>query len=208
MQSTKQIFENLIGIWSIKRVLGNFGTAEGTARFTLQHQGEKNKSNQSGQHGDNGINDDLLVIDYREDLQVKYDSDAPNAENTAYKEYVYLYDKSRDKIIKKFTNGNLFYELSIDFEKQTARGDHLCEKDMYKALYTFSNPQNFHLTYFVDGPKKDYLIETEFTKQVTTSWHRWNDRLNKTNDEVELHRLHYIKHHHILYLMLQTSMFQ
>ncbi|KAG4067225.1 hypothetical protein HA402_000216 [Bradysia odoriphaga] len=165
MQSTKQIFDNLVGIWSIKRVLGNYGTAEGTAKFTLQNQAPNKFENQTERR-----TNDVLVINYREDLQVKYLSDlGPNIENTAYKEYVYLYDKARDKIVKKFTNGNLFYELSIDFEKQTANGDHLCEKDMYKALYTFVNPQNFILTYFVNGPKKDYLIETAFTKQVTRS---------------------------------------
>jgi len=106
-------------------------------------------------------------------LRVKYDNNFPpaqqlgqNVENTAYKEYVYLYDVARDKIIKKFTTGNVFYELSIDFEKQVANGDHLCDKDFYKAFYSFTDPQNFVLTYFVNGPKKDYEIETKFTKQL------------------------------------------
>lgn len=155
MQSTKQIFENLIGIWSIKRVLGSYGTAEGQAKFTLKNQIPEIPSGEQ-----------TLIIDYREDLHVKYDNDlGPNIESTAYKEYVYLYDIVRDKIIKKFTNGNLFYELSMDFDKQTAHGDHLCDKDMYKALYSFTGPRNFVLTYYVNGPKKDYVIETEFTKQ-------------------------------------------
>lgn len=168
MQSTKQIFDNLIGIWSIKRVLGNYGTAEGTAKFTLQNPKETILSATSS-------DENTLVINYREDLQVKYDSNfasqqqGTNVENTAYKEYVYLYDMARDKILKKFTNGNLFYELSIDFEKQVANGDHLCEKDFYNASYDFIDPQNFVLTYFVKGPKKDYEIKTEFTKQVTDS---------------------------------------
>lgn len=167
MQSTKQIFENLVGIWSIKRVLGNYGTAEGIAKFTLQNQiqiAENNVENGTV----NPLDEKTLVIDYREELQVKYDvSLGSTVDNSAYKEYVYLYDTVRDKIIKKFTNGNLFYELSIDFDKQTANGDHLCEKDLYKATYSFNHPHNFVLTYCVNGPKKDYLIETEFTKQVT-----------------------------------------
>lgn len=160
MQSTKQIFENFIGVWSIKRILGNYGTAEGIAKFTLHnHQNEASTNDSS--------NGKTLVIDYREDVQVKYANDlGPNVENTAYKEYVYLYETARDKIIKKFTNGNLFYELTIDFDKETALGDHLCEKDMYKAVYTFAHPRSFTLTYYVNGPQKDYLIETEFTKQV------------------------------------------
>lgn len=168
MQSTKQIFDNLIGIWSIKRILGNFGTAEGTAKFTLQNNNETTSNATTS-------DENTLVINYREDLIVKYDNNvssqqlSPNVENSAYKEYVYLYDMARDKIIKKFTTGNLFYELSIDFEKQIANGDHLCEKDFYKASYDFIDPENFVLTYFVNGPKKDYLIKTEFTKQVTDS---------------------------------------
>lgn len=167
MQSTKQIFENLVGIWSIKRILGNYGTAEGTAKFTPSNP-NKTAANNLENRTENSSNENTLVIDYREDVHVKYDSSlGPNVENTAYKEYVYLYDTARDKIIKKFTNGNLFYELSIDFDKQSAHGDHLCEKDMYKATYTFSSPRNFVLTYYVNGPQKDYLIETEFTKQVT-----------------------------------------
>lgn len=169
MQSTKQIFENLLGIWSIKRVLGNYGTAEGIAKFTLQNQTgiPVNDSDNSSVTNSGNSSD---VINYREDLQVKYDNNfGPNVENTAYKEYVYLYDKARDKIVKQFTNGNLFYELSIDFDKQIAHGDHLCEKDMYKATYNFLNPQKFVLTYYVNGPQKHYLIETEFTKQFTDS---------------------------------------
>lgn len=168
MQSTKQVFENLVGIWSIKRVLGNYGTAEGIAKFTLQNPIQTSMSN-SG-NGPAYSDEKTLVINYREDLQVKYDINlGPNVENSAYKEYVYSYDVARDKIIKKFADGNLFYELTIDFDKQTANGDHLCEKDLYKATYSFCHPHNFVLTYYVNGPKKDYLIETEFTKQVTDS---------------------------------------
>ncbi len=169
MQSTRQIYDNFVGTWSIKRVLGNYGTAEGIAKFTLQNHSET-ATYDSDNHTAQSPNEETLLINYREDLHVKYDNDlGPNVENTAYKEYVYLYDKARDKIVKKFSNGNLFYELSIDFDKQTANGDHLCEKDMYKAMYKFSNPHSFSLTYFVNGPKKDYLIETEFTKQLTDS---------------------------------------
>lgn len=174
MQSTRQVFENLVGVWSIKRVLGNFGTAEGTAKFTLQNQNKTETTSNSMESGTSDVPSNAIVINYREDLKVKYDNNTlsgpqlgSNVENTAYKEYVYMYDKARDKIMKKFTNGNLFYELSIDFENQTANGDHLCEKDFYKATYNFANLENFVLTYYVDGPKKDYLIETEFTKQVT-----------------------------------------
>lgn len=161
MQSTKQVFENLIGIWSIKRILGNYGTAEGIAKFTLQNHSQTTT---------NSSDEKLLVINYREDLKVKYDINlGPNVENSAYKEYVYSYDLARDKIIKKFADGNLFYELSIDFDKQTAMGDHLCQKDLYKATYSFSHPHNFVLTYYVKGPEKDYAIETEFRKQISDS---------------------------------------
>lgn len=169
MQSTKLIFENFVGLWSIKRVLGNYGTAEGVAKFALQNEHGTIK-NSLGNETQNSSDEKTFAIDYREDLQVKCNTDfGPNVENSAYKEYVYEYDMNRDKIVKKFTNGNLFYELSIDFDKQTAHGDHLCEKDMYKAIYTFSDPQTFTLTYYVNGPKKDYLIETEFRKLVTDS---------------------------------------
>ena len=67
--------------------------------------------------------------------------------------------------------GGLLHKLQF-YSDQTANkalkaaGIHYCARDVYKAHYLFTNPQQFQLTYQVTGPRKDYTMETTFHKEV------------------------------------------
>jgi len=138
----KQIFESLDGKWSLLRSLGEHGIIHGTAIF------------------DKSSNSSMLL--YREDFLIKNFN-----QNTmqSYKEYEYYYDQG--KIIKYFkpvNNKNLrFYELKF-IENNFAIAVHICNLDRYEAEYRFYNLNNFKLKYYVKGPNKDYIIDTEFRK--------------------------------------------
>jgi len=139
MNSSREIFKYFIGTWDINRIVGAAGIAHGIARF---------------------IQKDSNNILFREDLNVIYNNSSKS--EIAYKEYLYWYNQETQKIVKKFIDNRLFYELNHDFEDRKAYGDHLCECDMYKATYTFLDEGSFILTYEVKGPQKDYVIETKF----------------------------------------------
>jgi len=141
MKSSKEIFKYFVGSWDINRIVGHIGIAQGVAKFVLK---------------------DSHNILYREDLNVLYNNSTKP--ESAYKEYIYIYNQDTQKIMKKFTDNRLFYELTHDFNGRKAYGEHLCECDNYKATYEFLNQDCFTLSYDVRGPQKDYVIETKFTR--------------------------------------------
>jgi hypothetical protein len=145
----KNLFHSLIGIWDIKRTLGNYGTAKGIATFTLKNSNS---------------------ILYREDLNLKF---FKFSAVKAYKEYIYNYNEDNNKIIKHFTDNKVFYELNFIADKfyKAYAGSYICGKDTYKATYNFLKNDKFVLSYEVKGLNKDYIIETEFTKlEDSHSW--------------------------------------
>ncbi len=82
----------------------------------------------------------------------------------AYKEYIYYYDIINDKIYVTFSDGSFFYNLAINVNENMTRacGEHICNRDYYKAAYSFFNDRYFSLHYQIIGPHKDYRIETDF----------------------------------------------
>ena len=140
-RNVKEIFHSFIGTWNIKRTFDTEPIGQGIATFEL-------------------INTDN--IRYREDINVKYH----NSSNIyqAYKEYLYIYYPNKDTISKYFVYSTHFHDLEFDNTKYIARGLHLCNQDCYKAEYRFLTLGKFTITYEVLGPKKFYIIYTEFTK--------------------------------------------
>jgi len=137
LRSAKDVFHYLMGHWKLNRTLGLLGQAVGEASFVQQN---------------------VTTIKYREDVSVSYGG-------TAYQEYVYLYFQDQDKITKQFVDGRHFYDLRLDLDKMEAEGDHLCVKDFYQAKYHFLDQNKFTLSYKVEGPEKDYVIQTEFVRK-------------------------------------------
>jgi len=101
MKSSKEIFKYFVGSWDINRIVGHIGIAQGVAKFVLK---------------------DSHNILYREDLNVLYNNSTKP--ESAYKEYIYIYNQDTQKIMKKFTDNRLFYELTHDFNGRKAYGEH------------------------------------------------------------------------------------
>lgn len=138
----EQIFKSLSGRWSLNRVLGAYGEIEGFATFSE--------------------NRDINILNYREDFNVNnFNQNSMHS----YKEYEYHLFES--KIMKCFKSENdqrqVFYELEF-LSDDFAVAKHMCNLDSYDVEYNFSSLGNFKLKYSVKGPRKDYIIETEFSK--------------------------------------------
>lgn len=138
----KELFLKLPGKYTVKRIIDNHGCGDGVASF-LQ------------------INPNELL--YKEELNFYY-HDYDN-KILAVKEYKYIFENNG--ITKYFTdeNNRLFYRLDfINKENIKIMGSHLCGNDQYNATYIFLNPDSFSLTYEVLGPKKNFNINTVFTR--------------------------------------------
>ncbi|ETX09493.1 hypothetical protein MUS1_08695, partial [Marinomonas ushuaiensis DSM 15871] len=61
------------------------------------------------------------------------------------------------------TKGDVF--LSFAFTQASIlTSHHLCIKDHYNARFEFLSDNEFELSFNVMGPKKDYSIQTQFTR--------------------------------------------
>ncbi|THZ77310.1 hypothetical protein D6C84_08549 [Aureobasidium pullulans] len=97
----------------------------------------------------------------------------------ANRKYIYRLSPDDEKISIWFVkepapDGNeevdyLFHELEFSLldQRWIAKGDHLCEKDMYWAFYDFrldNNMEKWGLRYKVKGPQKDYLSDSAYER--------------------------------------------
>lgn len=178
----QEIFSNLSGEYSLKRVIENHGQGKGIAYFQPNNPNE------------------LL---YKEEVSFNYHG--YDNQISAVKEYKYIFENNG--ITKYFTatEDSLFYRLEFIDEMQyysesfrqyefkdepaerieigehrqvlqnllvssflnntvKAIGNHLCGNDRYNATYIFLNPDLFTLDYQVLGPQKDYNISTVFNR--------------------------------------------
>ncbi len=152
----KNIFSNLIGKYSLKRILGNSGIGEGTASF-IECQILLGRARSL-------LNTRILL--YREELNINYYNHHNKIK--AFKEYLYLLDDN--KITKYFFNENkisLFYQMHFcSIKPFRAEAWHRCNLDSYKANYLFHDQDSFDLSYNVLGPYKNYTIETNYTRII------------------------------------------
>lgn len=140
-RNIKEIFDFFLGSWDVKRIFNQELVAQGVATFKLI---------------------DVDNILYREDLAIKY----PNISciNKSYKEYLYFYHRNNNIIYKTFMDSRHFYDLEFDCDKSIATGFHLCNQDYYKATYQIFALNHFMLNYEVVGPRKAYIINTNFMR--------------------------------------------
>lgn len=99
----------------------------------------------------------------------------------ANRKYIYRYSAEDEKISAWFVKephpegqeevDYLFHELEFDVAENRwiAKGDHLCDMDMYWAFYDFRITGNadmakWGLRYKVKGPQKDYLSDTAYER--------------------------------------------
>ena len=145
MITTKQVFTLLQGIWKFTRYVAHKKPSEelyeGTGYAVLLKESEKE-------------------LKYHERVTLKDMS--TQSEIKGYRTYKYIYNSEKDEITKYFDDGKLFYK--IDVSDTNCSGKHLCIRDFYVAKYQFNNDNNFSLKYQVNGPQKDYTINTEYTR--------------------------------------------
>ncbi|KAI5244947.1 hypothetical protein E4T43_03528 [Aureobasidium subglaciale] len=97
----------------------------------------------------------------------------------ANRKYIYRFSPDDEKISIWFVKepapdggeevDYLFHELEFSLLEQRwiAKGDHLCEKDMYWAFYDFrmeDSMKKWGLRYKVKGPQKDYLSDSAYER--------------------------------------------
>ncbi|KAI5253821.1 hypothetical protein E4T42_02711 [Aureobasidium subglaciale] len=97
----------------------------------------------------------------------------------ANRKYIYRFSPDDEKISIWFVKepapeggeevDYLFHELEFSLleERWIAKGDHLCEKDMYWAFYDFrmeDSMKKWGLRYKVKGPQKDYLSDSAYER--------------------------------------------
>ena len=60
-----------------------------------------------------------------------------------------------------FEDGRPFHE----FDPARGEAEHLCEPDIYRVTYLFQ-PDQWDSRWEVHGPKKDYVMETRYTRRT------------------------------------------
>ncbi|KAH0259355.1 hypothetical protein KCU91_g15254, partial [Aureobasidium melanogenum] len=164
MPPLEAIFKNFSGTWKLHRsltsVLPGFpsGTFTGTATFKPH----------SAFDGNSLLYHEVGELTTEQGYKL-----------LANRKYVYQFSPDDEKIACWFvkepapeTNEEvdyLFHELEFSFldQRWIAKGDHLCDKDMYWAFYDFrleDNMKKWGLRYKVKGPQKDYLSDSAYER--------------------------------------------
>lgn len=136
----EQVFRSLEGVWGFTRVIHGSGRMKGTATFVKKA--------------------DSTLLYYETGLLKLNDG----ASFESYRNYIYEWNDQ--KITVLFEDGRFFHELDFETDMD-AKGHHECGLDLYRASYRFDGPHSFELQWAVTGPKKDYIIQTNFEKRVT-----------------------------------------
>ena len=145
-----KIFRLMGGYWKIYRTIQeapkNMIPGEGKAIFTSDSK-------------------DPNVLFYKEDLYLLANSEKIDVS----KEYIFRYIGNNISVFFKEQPERFFYTLEFENLSEidkviTAKAEHLCIKDTYKAYYKFFDNNKFELSYQVKGPKKDYIMTTMYDR--------------------------------------------
>lgn len=148
-----QLFEGLEGIWKLQRHLGAQGHMQGVAHFQPCGEG---------------------VLHYQEQGTATLGN---GKALLARRAYAYVYDQGTiavhfwDQKYKRpagLLHPLQFHSCELSSQAVVATGMHKCAADVYKARYLFTNPQQFRLTYRVQGPHKNYTLTSHFSKVTDT----------------------------------------
>ena len=151
--STK-VFNLFNGIWSFTRQIAGYGHMNGVARFEVINANE---------------------LAYKENGLFSFDN---GNQFEAHKEYLYRLNKKTNEIEVYFiedddkNKNRLFHTLEfkdVDLSQQqeiflSANAIHQCAKDTYKIKYEIFKDNQFKIVYTVNGPTKNYVSETYFSK--------------------------------------------
>lgn len=137
------LLDLLGGCWTLARriddrLTGLNGSFEGTATFRPAAAPE--------------------MLDYHETGTLSYGALRHNAER------VYLWHcEAPDRALVSFADGRPFHVVAP--KGGIAEADHLCGSDHYSGRYVFETSDRWHLTWRVKGPRKDYTMDSTYTRQ-------------------------------------------
>lgn len=179
-------FRGLQGHWKIQRDLKSKKVDYPTGTFTGEAWFHPRRPSAS-EHARTTIDKNVGIFDqeylYLENGTLKTDS---GLVMPAHKNYAWRFSEDPEKIGVWFVKqdgksvDNLYHELGfvVDEGRATvdgdgkvtwkAKGDHLCEADMYVTAYTFTFDgvalERFEVVHQVKGPNKDYTSRTLYTR--------------------------------------------
>ncbi len=131
------IFNDFEGAWHLHRTITPGGTFKGQAVFQKINGGDLLYKEQGS-----------LTLESGEILE-------------PFKTYLYKLEDGRIHVYFADgpENGKLFQRIGED-----GRTEHLCGEDFYKSLYKFNLPDHFTIAHEVEGPRKDYVSESVFSR--------------------------------------------
>lgn len=143
----KEVLSYFLGSWKVQRVISGFGEITGQAMFQVNDEHEQ-------------------YLDFQEAMtlpsaQHKSQDQKPNAFRT------YQYRMTNEGFDIFFSDGATKGDLFLSFaftQASILTSHHLCIKDHYDATFEFLSADQFELSFSVVGPKKDYSIQTTFTR--------------------------------------------
>ncbi|MBR1175609.1 hypothetical protein JQ617_16755 [Bradyrhizobium sp. KB893862 SZCCT0404] len=138
-----QITQELIGSWSLNRVIQSQATMQGIATFTPL---------------------DREWLAYREQGDLKL---ANGTTVKAEREYVFSRSDGGFKVFFKEDPPRLFHEISLSASAGgglSGHARHLCRRDEYRSAYMFLPDRTFVVRHVVSGPAKDYTMDTTYTR--------------------------------------------
>ena len=74
--------------------------------------------------------------------------------------------ESNGKVAVLFEDGRPFH--LVDLNESSPSGHHFCDPDTYQVEYDFSDWPNWKSTWRVTGPRKDYIMHSEFRRKSDT----------------------------------------
>jgi hypothetical protein len=147
MNQTAAIFHSLEGLWKFDRLIKGHGHVKGLAKFQK-------------------ISSICPTLQYRED-GVFYDTNGKNFKT--FRDYFYQLQEEKISVYFAENPKRLMHTLTFNTSNPTtsflvAKATHLCSCDTYDAIYRFDLPSRFVLSHFVNGPHKNYTLETTFER--------------------------------------------
>ena len=135
------IFNRLRGLWHLTRRIEGYGRMEGVAAFT-QTSPEDLSYKEQGLHSlpDGG------TLEFFQN---------------------YIYRLEREGLFARFADLRPFHGLQLypDGSALKTASMHLCGADIYRGEYVFEEDNRFSLRWDVQGPKKNYVIQTDYVRQ-------------------------------------------
>lgn len=145
----ERAFVLLQGNWAIEREITPKGSFQGTASFVLAE-------------------DNILTYSEEGTLEL-----ADGRIMQGERSHTYILHKDEDRIEILFADGpnkgehfvDINFPSDPDANWPICSGDtHLCILDTYKSIFCFDHEDEFHVTYTVCGPKKDYVSDSIYRR--------------------------------------------